>query len=207
MTELVAYMGVAALVIVTPGPDTALTIRNALLGGRRAGTLTAAGVATGQLCWTVAAAAGVTAVLLASEPLFVALKLAGGAYLCWLGIQALRSAISGRVPEHGEHGQPLDPRRAYRQGLTSNLANPKMAAFFTGLLPGFAGGAHPSFAAMLGLGAIFCVLTFVWLAAYSAAVDRAAGFLSRTRVMRWIEGLTGAVLLWLGVRVATASPR
>jgi threonine/homoserine/homoserine lactone efflux protein len=95
VSEVLAFLGVAVLVIVTPGPDTAMTIRGTLLGGRRAGLLTACGVVTGQACWTIAASAGVTALLVASEPAFLALKFAGAAYLVYLGGQALLGAIRG----------------------------------------------------------------------------------------------------------------
>jgi threonine/homoserine/homoserine lactone efflux protein len=92
LTELVAFVPVAAVVICTPGPDTALTIRNALAGGRAAGILTAAGVAIGQGVWTVAASLGLTGPLRASTPAFLALKVAGAAYLVFLGVQSLRAA-------------------------------------------------------------------------------------------------------------------
>src|SRR3990170_7349622 len=130
MGELAAFLGIAILVIVTPGQDTALTIRNSLLGGRAGGVATATGVAAGQACWTVAASIGLAALLVASEPVFVALKLAGAAYLVFLGLQALRHAIRplSRAIERAA-GPPLAPARAFRQGLLSNLGNPKMAVF------------------------------------------------------------------------------
>ena len=98
IVDLIGFLAVSALVIVTPGQDTALTIRNTLLGGRRGGALTALGVSTGQAVWAVATSAGVAAILVASEPAFTALKLAGAAYLVFLGIQpqwerALQGAI------------------------------------------------------------------------------------------------------------------
>ena len=155
MGGLLAFLAVAALVIVTPGPDTAITIRSTLLGGRRAGVMTACGVISGKACWSLAASAGVTALLVASEPAFLAVKLAGAAYLVWLGAQALWSAVhrvpvSGPLADGGSAAR-LAPRLAYRQGLVSDLGNPKMAAFFTSLLP--------QFGAMLALGLVFCALT------------------------------------------------
>jgi threonine/homoserine/homoserine lactone efflux protein len=104
VTELLAFLGVAVLVIVTPGQDTALTIRNTLAGGRRAGVRTAAGVVCGQAVWALAASAGVAALLVASEPAFVALKLAGAAYLVYLGGRALLSAA--RPHAGAGHGVP-----------------------------------------------------------------------------------------------------
>jgi len=205
MSQVLAFLGISALVIVTPGQDTALTIRNTLAGGRRAGLLTAAGVSTGQAVWTVAASAGVAALLVASEPAFLALKLGGAAYLVFLGFQALAAAFrrnghDSRLPGPGP--APLAPAAAYRQGIVSNLGNPKMAVFFTSLLPQFAPAGGASFAAMLALGLVFCTLTLVWLAAYAAAVDRAGQFLSKTSVRRVLDAVTGTVLVAFGLRLA-----
>ena len=199
MTELAAFLGVSAIVIVTPGPDTALTIRSSLLGGRRAGMFTALGVSCGQAVWTLASAVGIAALLAASEPAFLAVRIAGAAYLVWLGLQALVAAIRGRRAPEAPRSKPLEPRRAFRQGLLSNLGNPKMAAFFPSLLPQFA---H-SFSALLALGFVFCLLTLLWLTAYAIAVARAGDFLSRSWVKRAIEASTGAVLVALGLRLAT----
>ena len=176
MTELAAFLGISALVICTPGQDTALTIRNTLVGGRRGGLLTALGVSSGQAVWAAATSAGVAALIVASEPVFVALKLAGAAYLVYLGCQALWSAFAGtRVDGAAARGDggTLPDRRAYRQGVISNLGNPKMAVFFTSLLPQFAPTGGGAFVVLLALGLVFCFLTLVWLSAY--AVRRGAG--------------------------------
>jgi threonine/homoserine/homoserine lactone efflux protein len=195
--ELAAFLGVSALVIVTPGQDTALTIRNTLLGGRVAGMCTAVGVSAGQATWTVATSVGIGALLVASEPAFVALKLVGSAYLVFLGVQALFGRKTRRVVE-GRSAR-VTPVAALRQGALSNLANPKMLAFFTSLLPQFAS----SFAALLLLGLAFCAMTLLWLTAYSVAVTKAGALLRRARFRRTIEALTGTVLIALGLRLAT----
>jgi threonine/homoserine/homoserine lactone efflux protein len=197
VSELVAFVGVAVLVIVTPGPDTAMTIRGTLLGGRRAGVMTAFGVVSGQACWTVAASVGITALLVASEPAFLALKLLGAAYLVYLGGQAIMAAIRGTVAHELVRGSAeLTGRTAYRQGLVSDLGNPKMAAFFTSLLPQFG----TSFWSMLALGLVFCALTWLWLVVYATAFARLR---ASRRVRRTIEAVTGTVLVALGVRLAT----
>ena len=196
MRELVAFLGVSALVIVTPGQDTALTIRNTLLGGRVAGVFTAVGVSAGQATWTVATSAGIGALLVASEPAFLALKLAGSAYLIFLGVQAI--VHRGRSPAV-ESGGRVTPRAAFRQGVWSNLGNPKMLAFFTSLLPQFAS----SFVGLLALGLVFCTMTLVWLSLYSIVVTKAGVVLRRARVRRAIEAVTGTVLIALGLRLAT----
>jgi threonine/homoserine/homoserine lactone efflux protein len=202
--DLLGFLGISILVIVTPGQDTALTIRNTLLGGRRAGGFTALGVSTGQAVWAVATSAGIAAVLVASEPVFLALKLAGAAYLVFLGGQALWSALRGGQHRHVEASGPrLHAAIAFRQGVVSNIGNPKMAVFFTSLLPQFVPGEGASFAGLLVLGLAFCAMTLVWLAGYAAAVARAGDFLRRSEIRRTLDGLMGAVLVALGIRLAT----
>lgn len=197
-----AFLAVSAVMIVTPGPDTALTIRNTLMGGRRAGCFSAIGVSAGQALWTLATATGIAALLAASEPAFLAVKVAGSAYLIWLGLQALIAAVSGR-PRHAAtvERRRLAAPRALRQGLLNNLGNPKMAAFFPSLLLQFG---H-SFSALLALGLVFSAMTLVWLTVYAFAVARAGDFLGRSRIRRAIEAATGAILVALGLRVATES--
>ena len=204
MGALWAFVGVAALVIITPGPDTALTVRNALLGGRRAGVATAAGVALGLAVWTAAASAGLAALLVASEPAFVAVKLAGAAYLVLLGLQTLVHAWRGR-PVEGDgqrEAARLRPGVALRQGLLNDLGNPKIAVFFTTLLPQFAPAHGPTFATLLAFGLLFCAMTFAWLCVYSAVVARAGRALRRPRVRRALDAVMGAALVAVGVRVA-----
>jgi threonine/homoserine/homoserine lactone efflux protein len=194
-----AFLGVSALVIVTPGQDTALTIRNAIAGGRRAGIFTALGVAIGQTTWTLAAAAGIAAALRASEPLFVAVKLCGAAYLVFLGAQMLLAALRRRPHASGPQPRGATAGGSFRQGLISNLGNPKMAVFFTSLLPQFGG---TSFPALLGLGLVFCAMTFVWLAGYGIAVAKAGDVLRRPSVRQALDAVTGTVLVAFGARLA-----
>jgi threonine/homoserine/homoserine lactone efflux protein len=194
--SLLAFYAVAVVVIVTPGQDTALTIRNALGGGVRAGVGTALGVATGQLTWTIVASAGLTALLAASQPAFLALRLVGAAYLAFLGVQSLVAAVRGRT--RATRGTRISARLAYRRGLLSNLGNPKIAVFFTSLLPQFA--SKP--AGIVALGLVFCTTTAVWLCAYSLVVARLGDVLRRGRVRRTLDAVTGAVLVGFGVRLA-----
>jgi threonine/homoserine/homoserine lactone efflux protein len=203
MEALWAFVGVAALVIVTPGPDTALTVRNALLGGRAAGIATAAGVALGLAVWTAAASVGIAALLVASEPAFVAVKLAGAAYLVFLGAQTLVHALRGRpVEDEGRATARLRPSAALRQGLLNDLGNPKIAVFFTTLLPQFAPAHGPAFPTLLAFGVVFCAMTFAWLCVYSVAVARAGRALRRPRIRRALDAVMGAALVAVGLRVA-----
>jgi threonine/homoserine/homoserine lactone efflux protein len=203
-SQLLAFVAVSAVVICTPGQDTALTVRNALVGGRRAGVFTAAGVAAAQAIWTLATSLGVAGLIRASAPAFLALKVAGIAYLVYLGVQSLRSALRRhRVDPVAKPGADLTPPRAMRQGVLSNLANPKMAAFFISLLPQFVPDGGPAFAVMTGLGLLFAAMTFVWLALYSVGVARARRLLSRPRVRRALDAVAGVAFLGFGARLAT----
>ena len=198
--ELVGFLLVAALVIVTPGQDTALTIRNTLAGARRAGVATAAGVSAGQAVWTLATSVGLAAVIAASEPVFHAVKLVGAIYLVVLGLQSLQGALRRR-PRASERPDPsVGTMQAFRQGLLSNLGNPKMAVFFTSLLPQFGG---ESFGALLALGLVFCAMTFAWLSAYAAVVAKVGDVLRRPAIRRVVDAILGAVLVGLGLRLAT----
>jgi threonine/homoserine/homoserine lactone efflux protein len=195
MGHVAAFVGIAALVIVTPGQDTALTIRNTLLAGRRGGVRTALGVASGNAVWTLAASAGIAAIVAASEPAFLALRIAGAAYLVFLGAQTLVGALRGSTSRHAvARGRPSP----YRQGLLSNLGNAKVAVFFTSLLPQFAS----SFAPLLALGLLFSAMTLVWLLCYALVVARATDVLRRPRIRRALDAVTGTVLVALGIRVA-----
>jgi len=186
LTQYLAFLGVSLLVICTPGQDTALTIRNTLLGGRPAGTASALGVSAGQAIWTVATSAGLAVILAASGPFFLVIRLAGAAYLVYLGVRSLLSAISRR-DTHGlvdpRSGPHLTTKAAFAQGFLSNLSNAKMVAFFISLLPPFA-GPHPSFILLLALGLNFSLLTLAWLVGYAFAVERMSRWLRRSAVRR-----------------------
>ena len=202
---LLAFLAISIAVIVTPGQDTALTIRNTLRGGRRAGLQTALGVVSGQLTWTLAAGAGIATLVLAFEPAFTALKLAGAAYLVYLGLRSLMDAVVRRRPAALDERSPsLSGRSAYRQGLVSNLSNPKIAVFFTSLLPQFVVAGEASFWRLAPLGAVFAAMTLAWLSGYALAVARAGDLLRRPASRRVVDGVTGAVLVALGGRLAAA---
>jgi threonine/homoserine/homoserine lactone efflux protein len=191
--HLLGFVGVAGALVITPGVDMALVTKNALGHGRRAALATAAGVNLGIAVWTVAAALGLAAVVAASATAFAAIKLAGVAYLLYLGVRTIRSAgtlEAGRAQRGG----------ALRQGLVSNLLNPKIAVFFTSLLPQFGS----SLVQLLLLGAIFNALGIVWLTSLALVAARGRRVLARPRVRAALDYLSGVVLVGLGVRLAFA---
>jgi threonine/homoserine/homoserine lactone efflux protein len=203
-----AFCGVVVLVVVTPGQDTALTIRNTLAAGRRGGIFSALGIVTGQATWTVATAAGLSALLVASSRAFFVLKLIGAVYLLYLGTRALWAAVHPALlvsPTARDRSAP-SAFATYRQGLLSNLGNAKIAAFFTTLVPQFGADKSASFVDFLPFGLVLCACTLVWLTLYACVVARTADVLRAPRVRRRLEGLTGAALIALGARFALERP-
>ena len=146
MTPFIAFLVVAVVVIVTPGPDTALTIRNTLRGGRRGGVFTAVGVVTGQAIWALATSVGLAALLAAWSEIFAAIRFAGAIYLVCLGVQVLvgawRASRQGNTARVADGAGTLSPRVAWQQGLVSNLLNPKMVSVSSSASSPWAGSWH-----------------------------------------------------------------
>jgi threonine/homoserine/homoserine lactone efflux protein len=206
--ELIAFCGVAAVLVVTPGPDMALVAKNALAGGRPGVVSSTAGICAGLVVHALAAAAGVSALLQASSTAYTAVKIAGGAYLVVIGVLAIAGSFRHR-DDGGEGllGSVPAGRLAERAGpfweaFVSNVLNPKLIIFFIAVLPQFATGEGSFFVQVLVLGIAFELLTAVWLLSYGAAVARAGEALRRPAVRRLLERLTGAILIALGLRVA-----
>jgi threonine/homoserine/homoserine lactone efflux protein len=178
--HLWAFLGISLVVIIAPGPDTVVVTKNALMHGRGAALGTSLGVNTGLLIWTIAAAVGVAALVRESAVAFTTLKVVGAVYLIWLGVQALRAARHpSAFAAAGGDGGAMTVRLGFRQGLLSDLANPKIGVFFTSLLPQFVSGREP----VLVPAKISDVLTRPGV---KAALDR----------------VTCVVLIGLGVRLA-----
>jgi threonine/homoserine/homoserine lactone efflux protein len=192
------------VVIIVPGPDTAIVTKNAVLHGRRAALGTPLGVEAGLSVWTLACAFGVASLIEASDTAFTALKLIGAAYLIWLGVQALWAAQRG-----GSHATtdrsavgPFSAMGGFRQGLFSDLANPRIAAFFTSVLPQFAGSGHSVLVPFLVMGGLFVLMTVIWLCSYALVPVKATELLRRRRVSKAIDRLSGTILIGFGVRLA-----
>jgi threonine/homoserine/homoserine lactone efflux protein len=191
---LLAFLPIAVIVTVTPGAGTAMVVRSALRGGWRAGVQTIAGNSIGVIAWALLSIAGISALVAASEVAFVALKVTGAAVLIWLGIQSLR---------RGGKGLPAArPQRAFRDGLVTSFANPKLAVFFIALFPQFVSERGDVLATTLAMAAMIVCGDFLWYGTLAFLASRAKAGFMRSRVGRWLERTTGAVLIALGVRVA-----
>lgn len=212
VTDAAALAGVILLGAMSPGPDFALVLRTTLAGGRWAGFACALGVALGVLGWALAAALGVAGMLAASATAFAVVKLAGAAYLIFLGVRAVIGAFvtgrSGRT-EPGAEGAPPAPaadvrrRSAFGQGLLTNLLNPKAAVFFVALLPQFM-PAEVGVVSLVELCLITSLVTLGWFCLLATGVSAVGYLLTRRPVRRAIDVATGTVLVGLGLRVATS---
>ena len=191
---------ISSLVLIAlPGPDQALIMRNALVGGRTAGVRTMLGGATGLTLHAGAAALGVSALLATSAAAYATLKLVGIAYLLYLGVKMLRSAGTPSEP-----AQPARGGRPFLQGFVSNALNPKVALFFLTFVPQFLPDHGSTLPAALGLSAIFAAIYLGWFSGLVALVGLASGALRRPRVQAWIERITGGALVAFGLRLAAA---
>jgi threonine/homoserine/homoserine lactone efflux protein len=203
------FLGVITLLTITPGADMAMVSRSVFLGGRRAAFATTLGIAAGCMIWATASAAGVAAVLAASETAYDALRLVGAAYLVWLGVQSLwlawRGDRGGHTPSGGQtliSGRAGSLRRPLRQGLLTNLFNPKIALFYTTFLPQFIRPGDPVLLLSIAMASVHIALGIIWLSAYAWLVDRAVETFKSSRIRRALDALTGTVLVALGIRVA-----
>jgi threonine/homoserine/homoserine lactone efflux protein len=197
----VPFLAVSAILVITPGVDMALVTKNALLHGRAAAQATALGINVGIFFWTIAAAAGLAAVIAASATAFTVIKLVGACYLVVVGVRALL-ASRHVASSSSTTRRPVAAAAAFRQGLTSNLLNPKIAVFFTSLLPQFVDAGHASVRDLLLLGALFNAMGVVWLLTYAAIAARGQDVLRRPRVQRAFDRLSGIALVALGARLA-----
>lgn len=200
--RLLAFIGIATVLTITPGPDFALVTRVVFGRGRAAAWLTSLGVVTGHLTWGLASAVGIASLLSASAALYTVFRLAGACYLIWLGAHALLTRHT--APSEPEALAPTAASRfaSYRQGLFNDLLNPKIGVFYTTLLPQFIAPGQPVFLTSMGLAAIFALIVALWLGLYVLVLAQTGTLMRRPAVRRMLERVTGAVLVGLGIRLA-----
>ncbi len=194
------------LLTLTPGVDTFLVIRNTSRGGFRDGAVSSLGICAGLFVHATVSALGISAVLLHSARAFQGLKLAGAAYLVWLGLVSLRRALRRRgVLAAGglvTAGGAFRPARSLREGFLSNVLNPKAVIFYMAFLPQFIHPGRPALPQALLLAAFHFTIAMVWQCFLALVVNRAQNALRRPGVHRLLEGLTGSIILLLGLRLA-----
>ncbi|WP_026535126.1 LysE family translocator [Arthrobacter sp. H14] len=207
MPDLLSFIAVCLVIIVVPGPDFALTLRNTAQGGRSAAVATAAGVMTGNLILASLAVAGLTAILRTSETAYMVLTLAGGAYLLYLGITSLIGWWQLRTGTVRARQEPAGPRRGahYRQGMICNLSNPKVAVFYLALLPQFQLGELTGLWNNIALAAVFLGLSVIWYVALCSAIGVWERLFQRPRVRQFVAAASGLVLVALGTAALAGS--
>ncbi len=224
--QLLPFLAGSILITVVPGADMALIMRQVFLGGTRLAERTILGNLTGLVVHATALAVGLSALLVASAEAYTVVRLAGAAYLVYLGAQSLLSALrAGREPGPEPDADPAGTRAhsadadvaarpgkrmpsmrtAYLQGVISTVLNPKPALLFLTFLPQFVDTAHPVLPQILFLAGVHIVVGLIWLTIYAHLIHRAHRTLTRADVKRWLEGATGVVLIALGLRVAVES--
>jgi RhtB (resistance to homoserine/threonine) family protein len=202
--ETWTFVGVSIALIVSPGPDIALVTRHALRAGRRAGVITSLGTSTGLAVHGLAAVVGLSAILATSDVAFTVVKFVGAAYLAVLGVRTLWNLRHASRDRDGGETSQANGFAPFRQGVLTNVLNPKVAVFFITFLPQFVGPGESSTFVTLTLAAVFVVMALTWLLIYVALLHSIAGVLQRPRVRRALEGVTGSALVLLGLRLAAA---
>jgi len=201
MRSIVEFLVIALVVTLTPGPGTATILRVAARDGRRAAMSAIVGNSAGVLLWGILSAVGVSSLILASQIAFDTLRLGGATVLIVIG---LRSLLHRRRGDESPDQDTPRRRAGWRSGLITSASNPKLAVFFVALFPQFLTRGSPVLPYALGMAAVIVVLDVLWYSTLAFAVDRARTVL-KPRVQRGMERFTGAVMVGLGVRLATES--
>ncbi|MFD3511280.1 LysE family translocator [Nocardia sp. NPDC058666] len=205
---LLGWALVALVGVVTPGIDTLLVLRHTALGGRREGFIVLIGISLGCLVWAIASLAGLTALLAASTLAYNAVRVAGAAYLMWLGYSALRKTLfhsrSRGVAESDTSTAPTSSGgfAALRAGALTNLLNPKVGVFYISLLPQFLPVGPNSLRWGMLLVAIHLAVTFIWYPTLIWSAAKARTWLQRPHVRRWLDRVTATILIGLGIKLA-----
>lgn len=207
---LAAFVGAAFLVAMVPGPSTVMIVRASVRSGRAAGAMTMLGNEAGVLVWGLAAAFGLSALLVASRVAYDGLRLAGAAVLMWFGVRALwqnrRGAPAVQEPQEDDEGPGRESRwRLFRLGLVTNLANPKAGVFAVSFLPQFVPHGMPVPVALVALSLLWVTIDGLWYAGVIWLAGRARTALGSPRVRARMERVSGLVLIGLGVRLAAES--
>jgi threonine/homoserine/homoserine lactone efflux protein len=203
VTEFAAFLVLAGVVVVIPGPATTLVSKNAVVRGFGSALVTAGGVLVADLVWMLASVAGVTAILVASEPAFAAIRIAGAVYLTWLGLRLLlgRGEVF-RDPPGPAARRPAPARRAFGEGVLCDLSNPKTLIVFTSVIPQFA-PADAGAGGLVAYGVTFALLGLVSLVIYAAVFAQVRRAAAHVRVRRALLRCAGVALIAFGLRVAT----
>ncbi|WP_152206328.1 LysE family translocator [Marinobacter changyiensis] len=204
-----AYVLAVALLTVTPGVDTLLVVRNTARGGLRDGVVSSAGICCGLFVHATLSAVGISLILVQTAWAFSVLKWAGAGYLIWLGLTSLRQAIKPGQPSVVESAGPVQSvriGRSLREGVFSNVLNPKTALFYMAFLPQFIDPQGPAFAQSIGLASIHFLLAMLWQCGLALVVVKSHKVVVSQHLKRVLHGVTGGVFVGFGARLAVTQP-
>jgi len=207
-TTLLSFVVVAALLVMSPGPNGVLIARTVPVSGRVAGFANVAGFVAAFYLHGALAILGISLILLKSAELFFLVKILGAAYLCWIGLQALRDAWKGV----SESQQMLPARRrrtlvkAFLEGFMTHALNPKVGMFYVAAFPQFISGTSSAFGAPFTLVTLHAALNLIWFSAIIVAMTRLTHAARSPRFQRWLKGVTGIAFLGFGAKLATMRP-
>jgi len=202
--EFGVFVLMSLAIIITPGSDVALVTKNTLTHGKRGGIITVLGITAGVVVHILAAALGISAIIAQSAMLFTVIKYIGAVYLVYLGIQSLRSLRNkaSRSEPAGQESEPAHGLSSFRQGLLSNVFNPKVAIFFLTFLPQFITTTETAFSQILLMGSTYAVLGIVWLFIYVWLIEAMRTFFRKPAAHKAMQGVTGTMLVAMGVTLA-----
>lgn len=199
-------LAITALTL-TPGLDSLLVMRNAARGGTRDGLLTSFGICLGLFFHASLSAAGLSAILMGSAELFTLIKIAGACYLVFLGLQSIRSAFCGKGQAivAAQITRPVSGAQSLREGLLSNVLNPKPIVFYMAFLPQFIDPAYSPVPQALVMAAIHFSIGMLWQGGLVLMVDKARDWLQKPKVSQVIDSVTGVLLVAFGAKLASTS--
>ncbi|MBM7571585.1 LysE family translocator [Aquibacillus albus] len=204
MENYYLFVFMSILLVLLPGPDTAIATKNTIMYGRIEGLKTSSGTITAILIHTLAAVVGISAIIVKSALIFSVIKYIGAVYLVYLGIKALWSLTQKQGFESTSNfdEQKKMNVHCFRQGFFTNLLNPKIAVFFLTFLPQFVDPSHTVIPQFIFLGVTYSVLAAIWYFVYVVLINKLYLFMRKASTQRAIEGLTGVVLIGFGIRLA-----
>jgi len=202
MTSIPLFIIACVLLIILPGPDTAIVTKNTVVAGRKGGMQTMLGSCVGLSIHTIAAVAGLSAIIVKSAVAFTVLKYVGAAYLCYLGVRTLMNMRAKKTDVDEDLLVEAKGSSYFKQGFITNVTNPKVAVFFLTFLPQFLAPGADAFWSFLVMGIIYTVLTFVWFFFYVVLLDKVRNFMKRPSTQASIEAITGVVLIGFGIKLA-----
>ncbi len=207
IAALLAFCAAAALLSVTPGPDTALILRTSAVEGRRGGIAAAMGTAVGCLIWAALTALGLSALLAASELAYTILKWAGAAYLVWMGLKLFLNPRKSLAPEAETEPRPISVWACFLRGFLTNILNPKVGVFYVSFLPQFVPHGMEVAPFIMLLGALHAAIGLAWLSFLAGATRTIAVWLKRPGVLKALDRVTGVVFIAFGARLALEARR